>query len=95
MTEFDKYLHLVAGKQYPALKSNNPPEATWNDYDAHEYEAVPGNEYTCNSASFAGKPYNKVRLSQALIALGNARKFMHEQQARIENLEALIAEGLK
>ena len=92
----NNYLHLEPGVIYAGLEGNNLDDEAWNIHECHEYVASdkPGNiQHGCGC--LLDKPITKVRLSEALIALGNAKKFQGELTLAINNLEALVARELR
>ena len=91
----NNYLHLEPGVIYAGLEGNNPDGADWNEFEKHEYvasERVGHIQHGCGC--LCDKPITKVRLSEALIALGKAKKFQVEFAEAVHNLERLVAKEI-
>ena len=95
----NNYLHLEPGVMYAGLEGNSPDGDAWNDWEKHEYVAtqkIGHIQHGCGSLSMGdhSKAITKVRLSEALIALGMAKKFQVEYAEAVHNLERLVAKEL-
>ena len=95
----NNYLHLEPGVIYAGLEGNNPEGDAWNEYECHEYVAsdkLGHIQHGCGCLGILGttKPITKVRLAEALIALGKAKKFQAEYAEAVHNLERLIAKEI-
>lgn len=95
----NNYLHLEPGVLYAGLEGNNPEGADWNDWEKHEYVAsdkIGHIQHGCGALGTGDstKPITKVRLAEALIALGQAKKFQIQYNEAVHNLERLVAKEI-
>ncbi len=95
----NNYLHLEPCVIYAGLEGNIPAGDDWNEFEKHEYVAsdkLGHIQHGCGCLGSTGttKPITKVRLSEALIALGKAKKFQVEYAEAVFNLERLVAKEI-